>query len=159
MVIYLLVDQWMIYQSPLIKKNTTVSTDPDKRSHIMMNLDVTFPNAPCYMIDMMMKTTVAEQDKNEMIKSLHWRHENIANGLGEDSFNQILPFPKVNTSDAETANHIKKHLEDGNKCRVHGTLDVTKVTGQMAFRLRGETEAWRAFNEKNKNELGGKLKL
>lgn len=52
MLVFLLVDQWFLLQTPLIKKNTTVSTDPDKRSKILLNIDVVFPNCPCYMIDL-----------------------------------------------------------------------------------------------------------
>lgn len=124
-----------------------------------MNMYIIFPNCPCFMIDVVMKTTVNEMDKDEMIKQLHWRHENVKSGLGENSYNEIVPFPNVNTSDPDTAKKIIQFLKDGDKCIVHGNLEVTKVTGQFAFRLRGETEAWRAFNELNKNEHNGKYQL
>lgn len=53
---------------PEFRKNTTVSTDPDKRSHILVNLDILFPNTPCYLIDIEMKTSVNEMDKKELNK-------------------------------------------------------------------------------------------
>lgn len=110
MVAYLLIDQWILYQTPEIKKNTTVSTDPDKRSKIQMNMYIVFPNCPCYMIDIVMKTSVNEVNKDEMIKSLHWSHDNVKTGLGEHSYNEALPFPSVNTSDPETGKKILKFL-------------------------------------------------
>ena len=71
----MLFDQWTLYNSPEIIKNTTVSTDPDKRSHILVNLDIVFPNSPCYLIDILMKTSVNEMDAEAMTKSLAWVHE------------------------------------------------------------------------------------
>ena len=72
-------DQWTLYNMPEIIKNTTVSTDPDKRSHILVNVDIVFPNTPCYLLNMLMKTSVNEMDSAKMIESLAWVHEDEDN--------------------------------------------------------------------------------
>ena len=154
----MLIDQWMIYQSPEIKKNTTVSTDPDKRSTVQFNLDVDFPNTPCFMIDVLMKTTVNEMDKGTMIKSLRWSHIDQA-GKTEQSFGKELPFPEFNTSDSDTGLKIVDFLKNGTKCNVKGSILVTKVTGQLAFRIRGETPAFNRFLKENTDNHAGKYQL
>jgi hypothetical protein len=108
-----------------------VSTDPDKKSKIDITLDVTFPNTPCYMIDIVMKTTVSEADKDTMIKGLSWRHSNPLNNsrVATESMGKTLPFPEVNTSDSDTGQKIMDFLQYKDQCHVQGTIDVTKVTG------------------------------
>jgi len=55
---FLVFNELAILATPEITKNTTVSTDPDKRSHILVNIDMVFPNTPCYLLDIDMKTSV-----------------------------------------------------------------------------------------------------
>jgi hypothetical protein len=116
MICFLLFNEWQIFQTPEIKKNTTVSTDPDKKPHITVNLDLTFPNTPCYMIDMVMRTTVNEADKDILIKSLTWQHSKADGEIVEKSFGEIIPFPKVNTTESETSNLIKDFFDNGHMC-------------------------------------------
>jgi hypothetical protein len=155
-----MLDQWMTLNTPEIKKNTTVSTDPDKRSHILMNVDITFPNAPCYMIDMLMKTSINELNKDDLIKSLKWSHIDKKGVVYDTSEYKILPFPNVNTDEGDTGKLIKDFLEQGNSCNVEGQLDLRKVTGQLAFRLRGESKAWQSYNsqkEQTKLQMNHKI--
>jgi len=63
----LLLNELRLLNTPEIIKNTTVSTDPDKRPHILVNLDMVFPNAPCYLLDIEMKTSVNAMDSSELI--------------------------------------------------------------------------------------------
>lgn len=107
-----------------------------------MNVDITFPNCPCYMIDMIMKTSVNELNKDDLIKSLTWNHLDKKDKQYDSSSQNILPFPNVNTTESDSGKLIKDFLERGDKCQVTGQLDLRKVTGQLAFRLRGETKAW-----------------
>lgn len=39
------------YVKPHIKKDTFIAQDPHPGQYLTMNIDITFPNAPCYMID------------------------------------------------------------------------------------------------------------
>ena len=55
---FLIYNELMILLEPEFSKNTTVSTDPHKHSHIIMNLDIDFPNAPCFLIEVGMSTSV-----------------------------------------------------------------------------------------------------
>lgn len=73
-IIFLIFNEWIVFQAPEIKKNMTVSTDPDKHPHIEVNLDIIFPNTPCYMLDIQIKTEVNVADKLNLIKSLSWSH-------------------------------------------------------------------------------------
>ena len=60
--------------TPEIKKNTTVSTDPNKHPHIQLNLDIDFPNVPCYLVTIDMKTSVNEMSMEEMNNYIAWSH-------------------------------------------------------------------------------------
>ncbi len=40
------------YVKPHIKKDTFIAQDPHQGQYVTMNIDVTFPNAPCYLIDL-----------------------------------------------------------------------------------------------------------
>ena len=42
------VNEFMV---PKISKDTYIASDPNEGQDIYMNLDVTFPNAPCFIID------------------------------------------------------------------------------------------------------------
>ena len=67
-------NELMIFKEPEIKKNTTVSTDPDKHPHIIVNMDITFPNVPCYLLDVNVKTSVNSMDDADINRKLVWRH-------------------------------------------------------------------------------------
>jgi hypothetical protein len=54
----LIYNEMITLNEPIFKKNATVSTDPHKNSHILMNIDITFPNVPCFLLDMGMSTSV-----------------------------------------------------------------------------------------------------
>ena len=40
------------YVRPHIQKHTFVAQDPHQGQFVTMNIDVTFPHAPCYLIDL-----------------------------------------------------------------------------------------------------------
>ncbi len=40
------------YVKPHIQKDTFIAQDPHQGQYVTMNIDVTFPNAPCYLIDL-----------------------------------------------------------------------------------------------------------
>jgi hypothetical protein len=48
----------MILITPEIKKNSTVAGDPSQHQHIMMNLDMDFPNVPCFLLEFEHSTEV-----------------------------------------------------------------------------------------------------
>lgn len=88
---------------PEIQKNTTVSTDPDKRSHVLVNLDIVFPNAPCYLMDILMKTSVNEMDSEAMTKSLVWTHQDSENKEVASSKDNVVIFPDFNHTDTNSS--------------------------------------------------------
>ena len=55
------------------------------------------------------------------------------------------PFKDYNTNQAATADKIKDFYEKEYYCKVEGTIEMTKVTGQLTFRLMGETQAFATF--------------
>ena len=63
---FLIYNELQILYSPEIKKNTTVSTDPNKHPHIQLNLDINFPNVPCYLVTLDMKTSVNEMSMEQI---------------------------------------------------------------------------------------------
>lgn len=64
----------MILFKPEFKKNTTVSTDPHKHSHIIVNLDIDFPNVPCFLIDISVSTSVNSLTEEEIYEKLAFIH-------------------------------------------------------------------------------------
>ena len=70
----LIMNEIKILYTPEIKKNTTVSTDPNKHPHIALNLDINFPNVPCYLVSLELKTSVNEMSMAEINKYLVWSH-------------------------------------------------------------------------------------
>jgi hypothetical protein len=51
-----------------------VSTDPDKHSKIKMNMDMYFPNTPCFLLNVEVFTSVNHMENSELAKSLQWSH-------------------------------------------------------------------------------------
>ena len=45
--------------------------------------------------------------------------------------------------------YIRNFLGNGYQCKVNGTIDVSKVTGQLNFRQRGDTKAYNKFRQQN----------
>ena len=70
----LIYNEVIILYTPEIKKNTTVSTDPNKHPHIALNLDINFPNVPCFLVALDLKTSVNEMTMEEINKFLVWSH-------------------------------------------------------------------------------------
>jgi hypothetical protein len=56
------------------------------------------------------------------------------------------PFKDFNTNLPATAEKIKQFYDGEQYCKVEGTIEMTKVTGQLTFRLMGETSAYSAFD-------------
>mmetsp|Transcript_72595 Transcript_72595/g.100654 ORF Transcript_72595/g.100654 Transcript_72595/m.100654 type:complete len:90 (-) Transcript_72595:780-1049(-) len=48
---YLTFTQLAKHQELIVKKDTFVSSDASRSQFVDMNLDLIFPNAPCFMID------------------------------------------------------------------------------------------------------------
>jgi hypothetical protein len=48
----------MTYLAPMVVKNTTVSTDPNKQPHVLINIEMTFPNMPCFLLEADLSTSV-----------------------------------------------------------------------------------------------------
>jgi len=70
----LIYNEMITLNQPIFKKNATVSTDPHKKSHILMNVDITFPNVPCFLLDMGMSTSVNALFYDEIQRSLTFSH-------------------------------------------------------------------------------------
>ena len=133
--------------TPHIKKNTTVSTDPDKHAKVLMNIDMILPNAPCFMVKVEVHTSVNQMEHEETSKKLEWYHVDKDNKVVEANFDNI------NLDDEEkTPALIKKFFDDGLKCHVKGKVELTKVTGQMQFKLQDHQKAPKKFKRDNKGE-------
>jgi hypothetical protein len=116
--------------TPHIKKNTTVSTDPDKHAKILMNIDMTFPNSPCFLMKMEVHTSVNQMEHKETSKNLEWGH------IDKNGIIVASNFDDVDLNDeGKTTDLIKKFFDDGLKCKVVGKVELTKVTGQVQFKL------------------------
>ena len=70
----LVYNELLILWDPEFSKTTTVSTDPNKHSHIITNLEIEFPNMPCYLFDVFMTTSINKMDDSEIQKALNFIH-------------------------------------------------------------------------------------
>lgn len=66
--------EYKVLQTPLIEKTTTVSTDPSKHPHIAINLEMIFPNIPCFLIEPTLRTSVNFMPSDQIINNLTWAH-------------------------------------------------------------------------------------
>lgn len=149
----LLFNEWRLLMTPHIKKNTTVSTDPDKHAKIRLNMDLKFPNAPCFLLHVEAATSVNRMDHEETSKKLIWSHVN------KDGDTVQLNFDSIDLKDEETTpGLIKKFFDDGLQCRVTGTVEMSKVTGQLIFRMQDHEKAPKKFVRDNKGQ-GYKLQM
>jgi hypothetical protein len=81
-------------------------------------------------------------DSKQLFKSLVWSHVDPLGKVVESSRDAESAFPEVKLEDAvNVPAKIKKWFEANYTCQVTGSLDVTKVTGQLVFRLRGQSPA------------------
>jgi hypothetical protein len=48
------------------------------------------------------------------------------------------PFGNYDLNSDKTADKIKEFYDQEQYCKVEGTIEMTKVTGQLSFRLMGE---------------------
>jgi len=125
-----------------------VSTDPHRHSHILMNMDIDFPNVPCFLLDIGVSTSVNSMNDDEIFERLIFKHMDqdekiIASMNGKD------PFRDYNAHSEATAAKIQEFYSNEHYCKVEGTIEITKVTGQLTFRLRGETAAYQKFKRDN----------
>jgi len=58
------------YWKPKIQKDTYIASDPNEGKEIYMNLDITFPNAPCYLIDLELRSSIKAVPAEEVNKYL-----------------------------------------------------------------------------------------
>ena len=117
---------------PHIHKTTTVSTDPSKHPHIMMNLDVRFPGAPCWLLEIGMKTGVSSMDEPELQRMLTFQHidkdEKIVHEFPPGK--NYGPFENIDLeSEKDTMGMLENFYKGNHECRVSGTLSAAKVTG------------------------------
>lgn len=54
----LILNEYLILITPEIKKNSTVAGDPSQHPHIAFNLDMDFPNCPCFLLEFEHSTEV-----------------------------------------------------------------------------------------------------
>ena len=124
-----------------------MSTDPDKHPHIFVNINITFPNIPCYLLDLGVKTSVNSMDDADINRKLIWQH------LDEDSkaiqkWEGETPFSDIDLNDEEkTPGLISQFYQQGYSCNVIGTMNPSKVTGNIMFETKGDSKAFRKFKE------------
>ncbi len=112
-----------------IEKTTTVSTDPQKNSHIDMNLDIQFPNVPCFLLEVTIRTSVNSLEHDEVVGSFKYLHLD-QQGNTVQSFEGYNPFKEVDLNDeGATVDLINQFYEKKLTCAVKGTILIPKVTG------------------------------
>jgi len=63
---------------PKISKDTYIASDPNEGKNIFLNLDITFHNAPCFMIDIELRSSIKVVGQHELNEYL------VRRRLGKD---------------------------------------------------------------------------
>lgn len=112
------------YVKPHIQKDTFIAQDPHEGQFVTMNIDITFPNAPCYMIDIEVASSIATSDMS--------RQDLIKRRL--NSKGELVSSPEPDFSDpSQAAEQIYGHIQDGEKCHIKGKMHLYRVTGKVLF--------------------------
>eukprot|EP00347_Sterkiella_histriomuscorum_P011402 403372594 len=96
---------------------------------INMNLDITFPHVPCFMIDVDQRSTVSQSDKEEINKNI-FRRRIGADGQVLDSVTPDFNNPSVVVKDLADA------LISGESCNIKGRIKLERVTGQIIMNFQ-----------------------
>jgi hypothetical protein len=112
-----------------------------------MNLDIEFPNLPCFLIEIFMRTSVNQIDEEILASELSWHHVGQDDQIVYD-FSGLKPFKDIDlNNEVETTDLIKNFYDKNLKCRVRGSIDFIKVTGQLIFKKKGHSKALHKFKK------------
>lgn len=88
-----------------------------------------------------MSTSVNMLSEKDINRDLKYQHYNSDGLLGE-TFSGEEPFKGIDLDDTEeTPNKIKEFLDNGSKCKVLGSVEMTKVTGQFVFKVMDDQKS------------------
>ena len=122
---------------------------------IIINLDITFPNVPCWYLQTDMITSVNHITNNEAQANLTWRHQ--------DSNGRIFLEEKgafeFDVNSDESYDKIMEFYNLGLSCTVDGTVMASKVTGQLSFKESDYGDAIKKFKKDNKEKFDNKYKI
>lgn len=93
-----------------------------------MNIDIDFPNVPCYLLDIGVSTSVNSMETNEILERLVFKHMD-QNENAVVSMTAPNPFSDFNINDEKLSSKIKEFYDNEQYCNVEGTIEITKVTG------------------------------
>ena len=91
-----------------------------------MNLDITFPNTPCYLIDIDVANSIqvnsVEASKQELIKRRL------------DKNGDLVSSSEPDPNDPQTyINILQEALVAGEQCNIKGKIHLYRVTGKVLF--------------------------
>lgn len=125
-----------LLNTPIYKKDTTVSADPDKQSKILISMNMTFPNMPCPLITISSENTLNKILNEEIRPQLTWSHIDHSgkpvkyfiekDKLGGPNYDGIprQPFDTIDEKE-EVSQFFWKNLS----CNINGQFLIQKVTG------------------------------
>lgn len=105
--------------------------DPNEGKHVSMNIDITFPNAPCFskyisilngliVIDIESRSTVSVLSKDEVNRDLFRRRVSKTGEI----LNELTP----NFNDqAGVAQLLKESLDNEETCNIKGKIRLNRV--------------------------------
>lgn len=76
-----------------------------------------------------------------------WNHVGQDDQLVYD-FSGLKPFKDIDlNNEVETTDLIQNFYDKNLKCRVRGSIDFIKVTGQLIFKKKGHSKALQKFKK------------
>ena len=122
------------YMRTKIKKDTYIALDPHEGDFISMNIDITFPHAPCFskapkdirlaVINIEQKSTVQVGAQSGILQKLVHRRLD----RNDQPLDQIEP----NFDDATSVvDLVRKTLENDEKCNLRGKVQLRRVNSLL----------------------------
>ena len=71
-------NELVLLNAPIYKKETTVSADPDKQSKVWINMNMTFPNMPCPLMTISSQNSLNTIENEEIRPQLTWSHIDVS---------------------------------------------------------------------------------
>lgn len=86
-----------------------------------MHMDIRFPNTPCYLIELGLRTGVNSVDHRDLVSMMTLSHQTKGGQKVEYHINDL---------DANsTTDNTKEFFDQKLECRIKGSIDMAKVTG------------------------------
>jgi hypothetical protein len=124
-ILLLIYNETRSHLEPVLTKDTHIATDPMDGQYVDINMDIVFPNAPCYLIQVTSKNSVNTMSHEQIFKNLNYiRLDSEGKKLADQS---IDFFEKLDHEDRSQT--VINSIDSGEQCEIVGSINLRKVVG------------------------------